>query len=304
MYNDKNLDRFLEAKRALPMQKKQVLAAKQNAISILTKATRLQDAIDKEDDSRNNGIIHKAISALVSIRHDSFNIVKKTHDKNSLVTKMNNIKRYYNEVRQIIDKLNIEFKYKKMLGDLETEMEKTEKALRTQHQYMDPEPQSESEYFLNNITNKGENKMELITREIIEEIVEAVIAADEAATDGMMYKENPNTYGNAGQMHKKDTAALQSFRGKEFVITGKFSGAKRADVEAAIRERGGKVAKAVTRNTYCVVVGNKGSPTWSGGDDRKAKGGNKIQAANRLGIKTFMIGAFISKTGLKIPGYN
>ena len=293
MYNDKNLDRFLEAKRPLPLQKKQVLAAKQNAMRVLTKATRLQDAMDKED-SGNNGVIHKAIAALFSIRQNSFNIVKKTHDKTSLEANLSNIKRYYNEVRQIIDKLNIEFKYRRMLGDLEREMEKVDKSLRSQHNYMDPKPQEENENLLNNITNKGDNKMAFITLQDIDDIVEAVVLRE---TKNNTHK--PHSYrGDYKQMHKTETAAVQSLRGKEFVITGKFSGAKRADVISAIKEKGGRVASAVTRNTYAVLLGNDGSPLWTDKD----QGGTKIKAADKYGIQKFHIQAFIKKTGLEIAG--
>ena len=289
MYRDKNLDRFLEAKRALPMEKKQVLAAKQKAVSILTKSTRLLDKFEKED-NRNGDLIHKVLGKINSIRHDSYFIVKKIHDKTGVLSKMSNIKQYYNEVRQIIDKLNIEFKYKKIMGDLQKEMDDADKALRTQHQYMDPQVEN----LLNNITNKGDNKMAFITLQDIDDIVEAVVLRETKNNT-----QKPHSYrGDYKQMHKKETDAVQSLRGKEFVITGKFSGAKRADVISAIKEKGGRVASAVTRNTYAVLLGNDGSPLWTDKD----QGGTKIKAADKYGIQKFHIQAFIKKTGLEIAG--
>ena len=65
----------------------------------------------------------------------------------------------------------------------------------------------------------------------------------------------------AGVVGKVETSSLaQTLAGKTVVVTGSLQGFSRDEAKEAIVSRGGKASGSVSKNTYCVILGeNAGS---------------------------------------------
>jgi hypothetical protein len=73
------------------------------------------------------------------------------------------------------------------------------------------------------------------------------------------------------------TPAAIDLGGASFLFTGKMATMPRKDAEARVRQAGGAVASSVTKKLHYLVIGDEGSPLYSGG--RK---GDKQQKAEQL----------------------
>ncbi|TNE49953.1 MAG: hypothetical protein EP343_10320 [Deltaproteobacteria bacterium] len=71
--------------------------------------------------------------------------------------------------------------------------------------------------------------------------------------------------------------AESPFEGKTVLFTGKLSSLTRSDAQARLKEVGGKAAKSVTKDLDFLVVGDDGSPLFTGG-----KKGSKLTKAEKL----------------------
>lgn len=67
------------------------------------------------------------------------------------------------------------------------------------------------------------------------------------------------------------------FTDRKFVLSGDFSFGSKSEVEAAIRDRGGEIAKAVSSKVHYVVIGNEGSEAYAHGNY-----GTKVKKAMEL----------------------
>ena len=94
------------------------------------------------------------------------------------------------------------------------------------------------------------------------------------------------------EMHEGEIVATPAvLAGRSVVVTGTVPGYAREEAEAAIVERGGTAAGAVSRRTYCVVVGD-------------APGAAKLRRARDLGIPVIPAAQFaeLLATGTWTPG--
>ena len=82
----------------------------------------------------------------------------------------------------------------------------------------------------------------------------------------------------------RDSAAEidERFVGKTFVLTGKMDGFTRSEAAKIIEERGGRVASSVSKNTDCLIAGEKA--------------GSKLRKAQDLGIRIVDEAEFVSLT--------
>jgi hypothetical protein len=82
-------------------------------------------------------------------------------------------------------------------------------------------------------------------------------------------------------------AAAADLGGSSFLFTGKMATMQRKDAEARVKEAGGTVASSVTKKLHYLVIGDEGSPLYSGG--RKGDKQVKAEQLNAAGANIRII---------------
>jgi hypothetical protein len=82
-------------------------------------------------------------------------------------------------------------------------------------------------------------------------------------------------------------AAAADLGGLSFVFTGKLATMQRKDAETKVKQAGGTVASSVTKKLHYLVIGDEGSPLYSGG--RKGDKQTKAEQLNAAGANIRII---------------
>ena len=100
------------------------------------------------------------------------------------------------------------------------------------------------------------------------------------ATNYLLSSFNPADFAteSGGEAQTSSVEPLENpFEGKSFLFTGKLSGITRSDAQKKVKDIDGIIAKSVTKKLDFLVVGDDGSPLFTGG-----KKGSKLVKAEKL----------------------